>query len=99
VITRARRIGIRTSRRSESAQADGRFPRDDAFAQAGGRVDGLINNVGDMAADQTSWRKLTEESIDHVLAVDIKGTMLMTNEFGVWMIEEAGARSRTSARP
>jgi 3-oxoacyl-[acyl-carrier protein] reductase len=62
---------------------------DDAFGQAG-RVDALINNVGDMAAEQESWRELTEESIDHVLAVDIKGTMLMTHEFGVRMIDQGG---------
>ncbi|HEY2601605.1 MAG TPA: SDR family oxidoreductase [Thermoleophilaceae bacterium] len=62
---------------------------DDAFGQAG-RVDALVNNVGDMAADQTSWRELTEASIDHVLAVDIKGTMLMTHEFGLRMIDHGG---------
>ena len=42
-----------------------------------GRVDVLINNVGDMAANQMSWRELTPEAIDHTLSVDIKGTMLM----------------------
>lgn len=62
---------------------------DDAFA-ATGRVDALINNVGDMAAEQTSWRELTEESIDHVLAVDIKGTMLMVHEFGLRMLDQGG---------
>lgn len=62
---------------------------DDAFASTG-RIDALINNVGDMAAEQTSWRELTEESIDHVLAVDIKGTMLMVHEFGLRMVEQGG---------
>jgi len=38
-----------------------------------GRVDVLINNVGDMAVNQMSWRELTPEAIDHTLAVDIKG--------------------------
>ena len=42
-----------------------------SFSEVGG-VDALVNNVGDMAAGQSSWRELTEESIDHVLAVDIK---------------------------
>ena len=57
-----------------------------------GSLDALVNNVGDMAAEQTSWRELTEESIDHVLAVDIKGTMLMTHELGQRMLEgERGA--------
>ena len=53
-----------------------------------GSLDALVNNVGDMAAEQTSWRELTEESIDHVLAVDIKGTMLMTHELGQRMLEQ-----------
>jgi NAD(P)-dependent dehydrogenase (short-subunit alcohol dehydrogenase family) len=40
-----------------------------------------------MASGQNSWREVTEESIDHVLAVDIKGTMLMVHEFGIRMVE------------
>ena len=45
-----------------------------------------------MASEQESWRDITEELIDHVLAVDIKGTMLMTHEFGTRMLErERGA--------
>ena len=53
-----------------------------------GRVDVLINNVGDMAVHQMSWRELTPESIDHSLSVDIKGTMLMTHEFGRRMLDD-----------
>ena len=55
-----------------------------------GSLDVLVNNVGDMASEQTSWRELTEESIDHVLAVDVKGTMLMVHEFGLRMLEHGG---------
>jgi 3-oxoacyl-[acyl-carrier protein] reductase len=47
-----------------------------------GEIDVLVNNVGDMASEQTSWDDLTEATIDHVLGVDIKGTMLMVHEFG-----------------
>ncbi|HWI70939.1 MAG TPA: SDR family oxidoreductase [Baekduia sp.] len=47
-----------------------------------GDVDVLVNNVGDMASEQTAWDELTEATIDHVLGVDIKGTMLMVHEFG-----------------
>jgi 3-oxoacyl-[acyl-carrier protein] reductase len=47
-----------------------------------GDVDVLVNNVGDMASDQHGWDDLTEDVIDHCLAVDIKGTMLMVHEFG-----------------
>lgn len=37
-----------------------------------------------------SWRDITEESIDHVLAVDIKGTLLCTHEFGDRMLTQGG---------
>jgi 3-oxoacyl-[acyl-carrier protein] reductase len=56
-----------------------------------GRVDVLVNNVGDMASSQHSWRELDEATVDHVLDVDIKGTMLMVHEFGVRMLDR-GAR-------
>lgn len=59
---------------------------EDAFAKTGG-VDVLINNVGDIAAQQESWRDITEEWIDHCLAVDIKGTMLCIHEAGTRMLE------------
>jgi 3-oxoacyl-[acyl-carrier protein] reductase len=52
------------------------------------RVDVLINNVGDMAVHQTSWRELTPEAIDHTLTLDVKGTMLMTHEFGRRMLDD-----------
>jgi 3-oxoacyl-[acyl-carrier protein] reductase len=57
------------------------------MAEEAGDVDVLVNNVGDMASSQTSWRELDEATIDHVLDVDIKGTMLMVHEFGVRMMD------------
>ena len=64
-----------------------------AFEEQGG-IDVLVNNVGDMASGQASWKEVTEEAIDHVLAVDIKGTMLMVHEFGQRMVERDGRRDR-----
>lgn len=58
----------------------------EAFAISGG-VDVLVNNVGDIATDQMSWRDITESVIDRVLEVDIKGTMLMIHEFGTRMLD------------
>ena len=52
-----------------------------------GGLDVLINNVGDIATDQMSWRDIDEAVIDRVLAVDIKGTMLMMHENGLRMLE------------
>lgn len=51
-----------------------------------GGLDVLINNVGDIATDQMSWRDIDESVIDRVLAVDIKGTMLMIHENGLRMM-------------
>jgi 3-oxoacyl-[acyl-carrier protein] reductase len=61
------------------------------MAAGAGDVDVLVNNVGDMASSQHSWRELDEATLDHVLDVDIKGTLLMVHEFGVRMLDR-GAR-------
>ena len=63
------------------------FMAEAAFEQLGG-VDVLVNNVGDVAREQMSWRDINEESIDHVLAVDIKGTMACIHEFGKRMLDQ-----------
>jgi NAD(P)-dependent dehydrogenase (short-subunit alcohol dehydrogenase family) len=60
----------------------------DKMFGAAGTLDVLINNVGDVATDQMSWKDLHEESIDRVLDVDIKGTMFMIHEFGTRMLEQ-----------
>jgi NAD(P)-dependent dehydrogenase (short-subunit alcohol dehydrogenase family) len=60
---------------------------DESFRQLGG-VDAVINNVGDVAREQMSWRDITEESVDHVLTVDIKGTMACVHEFGARMLDQ-----------
>jgi len=60
----------------------------DTVFRALGGLDVLVNNVGDVARDQMSWRDISEESVDHVLAVDVKGTLLCTHEFGTRMLEQ-----------
>lgn len=57
----------------------------DVWEHTGG-LDVLVNNVGDVATDQMSWRDIKEEVVDRVLAVDIKGTMLMVHENGERML-------------
>jgi 3-oxoacyl-[acyl-carrier protein] reductase len=61
----------------------------DAYEQAGS-IEVLINNIGDVVSQQDSWRDITEEWIDHCLAVDIKGTMLCIHEVGTRMLERDG---------
>ena len=43
-----------------------------------------------MASGQATWTEVTEEAVDPVLAVDIKGTMLMVHEFGQRMVQRGG---------
>lgn len=54
-----------------------------------GVLDVLVNNVGDVSSEQMSWRELTQEALDAVIDVDVKGTLLMTHEFGERMLEQA----------
>lgn len=62
---------------------------DQSFAAFGG-LDVLVNNVGDVATEQMSYQQLTQESLDRVIDVDLKGTLLMTHEFGQRMLEQGG---------
>jgi len=62
---------------------------DEAFAHFG-HVDVLVNNVGDMATDQKSWREMDEKVVSHTLEVDIKGTMFMIHEVGLKMMARPG---------
>jgi 3-oxoacyl-[acyl-carrier protein] reductase len=61
----------------------------DAFGEFG-HVDVLVNNVGDMAVEQKSWREMDEKVVSHTLEVDIKGTMFMIHEVGSRMMEARG---------
>jgi 3-oxoacyl-[acyl-carrier protein] reductase len=62
-----------------------------AAAFAGlGRIDVLVNNVGDAAPEQESWREVDERLIDRVLLTDVKGTLLVTQAVGRRMLEQGG---------
>lgn len=60
---------------------------EEVFAQAG-VLDVLVNNVGDVATEQMSWTELTQEALDRVIDVDLKGTLLMCHEFGRRMVDQ-----------
>lgn len=53
-----------------------------------GTLDVLCNNVGDVAPEQMSWRDVTQETVDRVLDVDVKGTLYMLHEFGSRMLDQ-----------
>jgi 3-oxoacyl-[acyl-carrier protein] reductase len=61
----------------------------DAFESLG-PIDVLVNNVGDAAPEQQSWRTLDEGLIDRVLLTDVKGTLLVTHAVGSRMLEQGG---------
>jgi 3-oxoacyl-[acyl-carrier protein] reductase len=50
-------------------------------------VDVLVNNSGDVAWGQMSWRDITKERVEQTLAVDVIGTLYVTHEFGTRMLE------------
>jgi 3-oxoacyl-[acyl-carrier protein] reductase len=60
----------------------------DAVWKEFGRCDVLINNAGETAAKKMSWRDLSEPVIDHILDMDIKGTMFCTHVFGERMLDQ-----------
>ncbi|MEV8274173.1 SDR family oxidoreductase [Microbacterium sp. NPDC077184] len=62
----------------------------DEVWEAFGTLDVLVNNVGDVSSEQMSWRELTQEALDAVVDIDVKGTLLMTHEFGERMLEQPG---------
>jgi 3-oxoacyl-[acyl-carrier protein] reductase len=53
-----------------------------------GVLDVLVNNVGDVSSEQMNWDELTQEALDAVIDIDVKGTLLMTHEFGARMLEQ-----------
>ena len=53
-----------------------------------GRCDVLVNNAGETAATQMSWRELSPEVVDGTLSLDVKGTLFCTHEFGKRMLDE-----------
>jgi 3-oxoacyl-[acyl-carrier protein] reductase len=69
-----------------SSWAEVRSMAETAFSAMGG-VDVLVNNVGDVAREQMSWRDIDEESIDNVIDVDVKGTLFCIHEFGSRMLD------------
>jgi 3-oxoacyl-[acyl-carrier protein] reductase len=56
--------------------------------QMWGRCDILVNNAGETAGTQMSWRELSPEVVDDTLALDVKGTLYCTHEFGRRMLDE-----------
>jgi 3-oxoacyl-[acyl-carrier protein] reductase len=81
-------------RRAATLQADiTSLAQVEAMAEEAGPIDVLVNNVGDAAPEQRSWRELDERLIDRVLMTDVKGTMLVTHEIGRRMLDHGSGGS------
>ena len=88
---RIRKLGRKTLlvKGNIASLAEVRAMTEMAFAEFG-HIDVLVNNVGDMAIDQKSWREMDEKVVSHTLEVDIKGTMFMIHEVGQRMMARPG---------
>jgi 3-oxoacyl-[acyl-carrier protein] reductase len=76
-------------RRASTVQADiTKLEQVEAMAEQCGAIDVLVNNVGDAAPEQQSWRELDESLIDRVLLTDVKGTLLVTHAVGRRMLDQ-----------
>jgi len=82
-------LGGTTAQADVTSWEDVKRLADEVFERLGG-LDILVNNVGDVAPEQASWRELREDIVDRVIAVDVKGTLFMCHEFGQRMIEHGG---------
>jgi len=51
-------------------------------------LDVLVNNAGETAATQMSWRDLSVETVEETLDLDVKGTLYVTHEVGKRMFDE-----------
>lgn len=60
----------------------------DAVWEKWGRCDVLVNNAGETAATQMSWRELSPQVVDDTLELDVKGTLYCTHEFGMRMLDK-----------
>jgi len=86
---RVRQIGVEASLfQADISSWDAVKTMAEAVFEEFGRLDVLVNNVGDVATEQMSWRDITQELIDRVLDVDIKGTLYMHHEFGTRMMDQ-----------
>ena len=51
-----------------------------------GRIDVLVNNAGVAPAERRDLLEMTEESMDHVLGINLKGAFFLTQQVALMMI-------------
>lgn len=62
-----------------------------------GRLDVLVNNAGVAPEIRADLLDLSEVSLDRLLAVNLKGPFLLTQQVSRWMLEQRGAHSEMSS--
>jgi 3-oxoacyl-[acyl-carrier protein] reductase len=58
-----------------------------------GKLTVLVNNAGVAPRERGDILEATEESFDHVIGVNLKGTYFLTQEAANWMIEQKNTES------
>src|ERR1700733_12059815 len=53
-----------------------------------GRLDVLVNNAGVAPKERRDILEATEESFDHVMGINLKGSYFLTQKTANWMIEQ-----------
>jgi 3-oxoacyl-[acyl-carrier protein] reductase len=67
-------------------------------AERFGRLDLLVNNAGQAPARRDDMLAATEESFDHIMAVNLKGPYFLTQRVANWMLEQLEKKTIPAGR-
>ncbi len=62
-------------------------------------MDLLVNNAGISVSQRGDMLEVTEESLDHLLSVNLKGPFLLTQRIAKWMIEQVEIDTDLLSKP
>ncbi len=62
-------------------------------------LDLLVNNAGISVSERGDMLEATEESLDHLLSVNLKGPFFLTQRIAKWMIEHVERNTRLLSKP
>lgn len=74
---------------ADISRADSRYELVKRVTQQFGRIDVLVNNAGVAPKARVDILETTEESMDHVIGINLKGTFFLTQAVSKVMIEQS----------